>query len=120
MALDIGPGRGALVLYPDERFRGDEIEISRRDGDATEISRRDGEAIAISNRGGDATAIGNRGGDAPRTHTGVHERSTQAGSLLTAIFGSLPTGDYVVWENETTAAATVTVREGEVSELSLP
>ena len=50
----------------------------------------------------------------------MHERSTQAGSLLTAIFGSLPTGDYVVWENETTAAATVTVREGEVSELSLP
>lgn len=28
VALDIGPGRGALVIYPAERFRGREIEIS--------------------------------------------------------------------------------------------
>ena len=29
VTLDIGPGRGALVIYPGERFREREIEISR-------------------------------------------------------------------------------------------
>ena len=29
VAIDVGPGRGALVLYPSDRFRGREIEISR-------------------------------------------------------------------------------------------
>jgi hypothetical protein len=89
VALDIGAGRCALVIYPGERFRGCELEISRVDG----------------------------GG--PRVHTGVHERTTQAGSALTAIFGSLPPADYVVWEDETTAGATVTVPEGRVAELTL-
>jgi len=32
VAIDVGPGRGALVLYPGERFRGREIEISRVGG----------------------------------------------------------------------------------------
>ena len=89
VALDIGPGRGALVLYPAERFRGREIEIS-------------------------STA-----GDGRRVHTGVHERTTHAGSRLTAIFGSLPADEYVVWEDETTEAATVTIAEGHVAELTL-
>jgi hypothetical protein len=89
VALDIGAGRGALVIYPDERFRRREIEISRVDGDGHRI------------------------------HTGVHERTTHAGSMLTAIFGSLPTGDYVVWEDATTAGTTVTVPDGTVAELRL-
>jgi hypothetical protein len=49
----------------------------------------------------------------------VHERSTQAGSKLTAIFGSLETGEYVVWADETTPRTTVTVSEGAVTELFL-
>ena len=89
VALDIGPGRGALVIYPADRFRGREIEIS------------------------------SSGRDERRTHTGVHERSTDAGSILTAIFGSLAAGEYLVWENDTTVGATVTVREGEVAERRL-
>jgi hypothetical protein len=89
VALDIGPGRGALVLYPAERFRGREIEIS-------------------------STAGGGR-----RVHTGVHERTTHVGSTLTAIFGSLPADEYTVWKDETTEAATVTVAEGHVAELTL-
>ena len=34
VALDIGEDRGALVIYPDDRYRGREIEISlaREDG----------------------------------------------------------------------------------------
>jgi hypothetical protein len=89
VAIDVGAGRGALVIYPNERFRDREIEISRVDGDGR------------------------------RVHTGVHERSTHAGSTLTAIFGSLPTGDYVVWEDAATAGPTVTVAEGSVAELRL-
>ena len=85
VALDIGPGHGALVIYPGERYRGREIEISRLDGSEH------------------------------RTHTGVHERTTHAGSMLTAIFGSVPAGEYLVDDGE----ATVTIAEGAVTELQL-
>ena len=77
------------MLYPDERYRDREIEISRLDGDGH------------------------------RVHTGVHERGAQAGTMLTAIFGSLPAGDYVVWEDATSAAATVTVPDGSFAEVQL-
>ena len=89
VALDIGAGRGALVLYPSERYRGLEIEISSDD--------REGR----------------------RVHTGVHDRQTQAGPVLTAIFGSLAEGDYVVWLDADTPGPTVTVREQAVAELHL-
>jgi len=89
VALDIGGGRGALVLYPDERFRGREIEISMVHGSGR------------------------------RVHTGVHERTTDTRSLLTAIFGSLPAGDYVVWEDAETAGPVVSVHDGAVAEVAL-
>src|SRR5947209_6236767 len=85
VALDIGAGRGALILYPSDRFRDREIEISRH-------------------------------GEARRVHTGVHERSSGERSMLTAIFGSLPCGDYDVWD-ERGIAATVAVPGGTVAEL---
>jgi hypothetical protein len=89
VALDIGAGRGALVIYPAERFRGSEIEISRADGDGR------------------------------RVHTGVHDRGGRSGSSLTAIFGSLPAGDYVVWADAATNGGTVTVPDGAVAEMHL-
>ena len=89
VAVDIGNGFGALVLLPAERFRGKEIEISRVDSDA------------------------------PRTHTGVHERSTGDGTRLTAIFGSLPAGEYVVWEDAATAGPVVEVPDGAVAQIRL-
>jgi hypothetical protein len=89
LALDIGTERGALVIYPAERFRDREIEISR--------DRREGH----------------------RVHTGVHERTSRSGSMLTAVFGSLPPGDYVVWETDTKPASTIAVRAGEVTEIRL-
>ena len=88
VTLDIGPGRGALVIYPAERFREREIEISRV-------------------------------GEAHRVHTGVHERATHAGSKLTAIFGSLPSGDYHVWEDTERCATRVVIGEGSVAEIVL-
>lgn len=90
VALDIGAGFGALVIYPAERFTGREIEISRTPGDGR------------------------------RVHTGVHERRAESGSLLTAIFGSLPAGEYVVWEDADTAAEKVTVPDGAIAEVRLP
>jgi hypothetical protein len=89
VALDIGGGRGALIIYPSERYRGREIEIS---------------AVA---------------GDGQRVHTGVHERGSEAGSTLTAIFGSLQSGQYIVWEDDATRGETVTVPDGAVAELHL-
>ena len=89
VALDIGAGSGALILYPSERFRGREIEISRLEGHGH------------------------------RVHTGVHERTTQPQSRLTAIFGSLPAGEYVVWEDAATEGPVVTVPDGAVAEVAL-
>lgn len=89
VALDVGTGRGALVLYPAERFRGREIEISRA-------------------------------GEEHRVHTGVHDRLAASGARLTAIFGSLPPGEYVIWEDPTTPAGTATVRERTVAEVQMP
>jgi hypothetical protein len=89
VAIDVGPGRGALVLYPAERYRGKEIEISAIDGDGR------------------------------RTHTGVHERRAGELLLLSAIFGSLSAGDYVVWTDAETAGPIVTVPERSVAELEL-
>jgi hypothetical protein len=94
VALDIGAGSGALVLYPSERFRGREIEISLLD--RHDRSRQRG-----------------------RVHTGVHERTTEVRSRLTAIFGSLPAGDYVVWEDATTEGPVVTVLDGAIAEVEL-
>jgi hypothetical protein len=89
VAIDVGGGRGALVLYPGERFRGREIEISLLDGDGR------------------------------RVHTGVHERRTASAALLTAVFGSLAAGDYVVWKDAATAGPTVSVSDGAVAEARL-
>jgi hypothetical protein len=89
VALDIGDGRGALVIYPDDGYRDREIEISRVDGDGH------------------------------RVHTGVHERATQGGSILTAVFGSLPAGEYLIWADASTPGPVVTVPEAAVAELTL-
>jgi hypothetical protein len=55
-------------------------------------------------------------GDARRVHTGVHDRTTHERALLTAVFGSLPAGDYVVWKDATTRRPVVTVPAGAVAE----
>ncbi len=89
VALDIGGGLGALVITPSERFRSREIEISLVDHDTR------------------------------RVHTGVHERGSEAGSRLTAIFGSLPAGRYLIWEDADTAGPVVEVPDGGVAQIQL-
>ena len=90
VALDIGEGFGALVIYPDERYRNREIEISPVDGHGH------------------------------RVHTGVHERATFSGATqLTAVFGSLAAGEYVIWVTDDVEGPTVSIPEGAVAELRL-
>jgi hypothetical protein len=89
LAIDVGGGYGALVIYPSARYRDREIEISR---------------------------VGNA---AKRVHTGVHERATQNESLLTAVFGSLPAGEYLVWEDATAPGPIVSIPDGGVAEVRL-
>ena len=89
VAVDIGRGLGALVITPSERFRNREIEISHADHNGM------------------------------RAHTGVHERASEAGSTLTAIFGSLPAGKYVIWEDAETAGPVVEVPDGAVAQIQL-
>ena len=88
VALDIGAGRGALVIYPAERYRGREIEISRA-------------------------------GSPRRVHTGVHERRTHSGGVLSAIFGSLEAGEYRIWEDAQTCGPDVVIADGAVAEIVL-
>ena len=88
VTLDIGGGRGALVIYPSPRYRGREIEISRA-------------------------------GESRRVHTGVHDRLTRSGSVLTAIFGSLAAGEYDVWQDAHTATQRVVIADGSVVETVL-
>ena len=83
--LEVGDGKGALVLYLDEGFLDDEIEISPA-------------------------------GSAHRVHTGVLDRHTAAGVVKAAVFGSLAAGAYVVWRDAVTAATTVDVVDGMVTE----
>jgi hypothetical protein len=89
LAIDVGGGYGALVIYPSARYRDREIEISR---------------------------VGDSG---KRVHTGVHERTTRTESLLTAVFGSLPAGKYLVWQDATAEGPIVSVPDGGVAEVRL-
>jgi hypothetical protein len=89
LAIDVGGGHGALVIYPTARYRDLEIEISR---------------------------VGSGG---RRVHTGVHERRTRSESLLTAVFGSLPAGEYIVWDDASTAGPIVSVPDGGIAEVRL-
>ena len=90
LAVDIGQGYGALIIYPEDRYRGREIEISPADGNG------------------------------PRVHTGVHERTTPSGVCrLTAVFGSLAEGEYVIWRDAEDAGPVVEVEEAAIAEVAL-
>ncbi|HEY1485245.1 MAG TPA: phospholipase [Micromonosporaceae bacterium] len=56
-------------------------------------------------------------GTEPRTHAAVRERIVEDGSIYCVVYGSLPEGEYTVWDDETTAGGTVTVTGGEIAEL---
>ena len=89
VALDIGGGRGALSS----------IRASATADWRSRSARADG--------------------DGQRVHTGVHERSTDAGSMLTAIFGSLAGRSMGPLGGCGEQGETVTVPDGAVAEVRL-
>jgi hypothetical protein len=90
VVLDLGGDTGALIVYTGPGQHGQEIEISP----ITEPVRR--------------------------THAAVRERRLAGRSAYCAVYPGLVAGEYTVWHDTTTPAATVTVTGGAVSELRLP
>jgi hypothetical protein len=86
LVLDLGPGIGALVLHTPPELDGREIEISPH-------------------------------GSTPahRTHSQVRPRKTASQTQYAAVYPQLPAGNYTVWEDDVTPAATVTINDGQVT-----
>jgi hypothetical protein len=87
MVLDIGEGIGALVIHTAKEQCELEIEISP---------------------GGSATA--------PRSHNQVHARHNRHGTTYSAVFPSVPQGEYTVWRGAAERQGSVVVRSGQVTE----
>lgn len=90
--LDLGADIGALVLDTPADLLGQEIEISLAGGDP-------------------ATR---------RTHSLVRERKIGSGTGYAAVYPDLPAGDYTIWRDAVTAAATVTIAGGRVTRCRWP
>jgi hypothetical protein len=87
VVLDLGAGIGALILDTPAELAGREIEISPARG----------------------------GTSARRTHSLVRERRTGAGSCYAAVYPGLAAGDYTIWRDDVTPAATITIDSGQVT-----
>lgn len=90
LILDIGGDIGALVIHTGAQYCEREIEISP-----------------------------GAGPDTPRSHNVVHARRNRERTAYTAVFPSVPAGDYTVWHPDGAPHATVTVHGGQVSLLEL-
>jgi hypothetical protein len=90
--LDLGAAVGALVLDTPADLLGQEIEIS----------------------------LAGRDPAARRTHSMVRERKTSSGPGYAAVYPNLPAGDYTIWRNTATPAATVTIAGGRVTRCRWP
>lgn len=91
LVLDIGGDVGALVLVAGPELAEQEIEISP--------GRHRNMAAAPA-----------------RSHNVVHARHGGGRVAYTAVFPSVPAGDYTVWDRDGSPHATVTVHGGQVTE----
>ncbi|HEX6355196.1 hypothetical protein [Actinophytocola sp.] len=87
LVLDIGGEIGALVIHTGPTLAEREIEISP----ATDRN-------------------------AKREHNVVHPRTDRHRTAYTAVFPSVPAGDYTVWAPDGTPDTVITIRGGEVTE----
>jgi hypothetical protein len=90
LVLDIGGDIGALILVTDPAWIGEEVDV---------------------------TPAG-----APRSHhvhTVIRRRRAGTSDIAVGVYPELPAGDYTVWGLDGTLAGEVTIRGGQVSELSL-
>jgi len=88
LILDIGGDIGALVIHAGPELAEQEIEISPADADPA----------------------------AHREHNVVHARRDRHRTAYTAVFPSVASGDYTVWQRDGSPHAVVTIRGGEVTE----
>jgi len=86
--LDIGEEVGALIIYTPKELLGREIEVSSIEANSSRI------------------------------HTAVLERKIGSNTLCAALFLALHHGDYTIWKSASEAAGTVTIKGGEVAEVS--
>jgi hypothetical protein len=86
VVLDLGAGIGALVLYTPPEMDGHEIEVS---------------------------PLG--GAPVHRTHSQVRLRKTRDQTHYAAVYPQLAAGDYAIWRDDVTPAATVTIAGGQVT-----
>ena len=86
VVLDLGPGVGALVLLTPPELEGREIEVSVLGSTAVH-----------------------------RTHSRVRPRNTGSQTQYAAVYPQLPAGNYTVWKDDLTPAATVTINDGQVT-----
>ena len=91
VVLELGADVGALILYTPAGLDGAEIEISCDDDPA-----------------------------ARRTHAQVRQRPTATATAYAAVYPSLPAGQYTVWRDEHSPAATATVAGGQVTSCRWP
>jgi hypothetical protein len=87
LVLDIGGDVGALLIYAGPELREQEIEISPGHDPA-----------------------------APRSHNVVHARTDGRRTGYTAVFPSVPAGDYTIWRHDGGPQASVTIQGGRVTE----
>jgi hypothetical protein len=87
LVLDIGGDVGALVIHAGPELAEWEIEISPAADP-----------------------------DAKREHNVVHARTDRYRTAYTAVFPSVPAGDYTVWRLDGLPDTVITVRGGEVTE----
>jgi hypothetical protein len=91
VVLELGAGVGALVLYTPAELDGREIEISPEE--------------AVTGR---------------RTHSMVRPRQMATGTRYAAVYPDLAAGPYTVWADEQSAAGSVVVAGGRVTNWSWP
>lgn len=93
LVLDIGSDIGALVIHTDADRAEIEVEISP----------------------GESADPG-----APRTHNVVHARHNRHSvTTYSAVFPQLPSGNYTIWDDDSTPHGIVTIHGGGVTEYHL-
>ena len=89
VAVDVGQGMGALVVYAPAELSGFEIELS---------------PAGASDR---------------RVHCVFHRRETGRGHVYAAVFPSLAAGSYDLWGTGEEPSRPIVVRDGETTEAHL-
>jgi hypothetical protein len=91
VVMELGADIGALVLYTPAGLNGREIEISRDDHPG-----------------------------APRAHSQVRPRHMPTVTTYAAVYPGLRAGQYTIWRDEQSPAATATIAGGQVTSCRWP